>query len=270
MLAIIHQTLREAVGRRMGIALLLVAVITSIVYVTNIRFPRAATGEVMVQQGPNSAPVEMFIRFNYPSQINFSGLWWMILGVVAAAPLLTSFLEKGWHELQLTKGVARWQVLLGRYLGAVLLFAASLVFFHGVPAFHVWIGTGYKPWDFLLGVLLLLLSFASLLALMTAIAALVPNPHPGYPMIAGLAQIVLSRLLADTTDLYNTFTNFRDVAPLFNFVHDVLPRNTELLWAGIDLVHTGRAESWAPVWATLVFTVVTLALACVILHRRSL
>jgi len=270
MLAVIYHTLREAAGRRMGIALLVVAALTSIVYVTNIRFAQAATGEIMVQQGPNSAPVEMFVRFNYPSQINFSGLWWLILGVVASAPLLTSFLESGWHELQLTKGVARWQMLLGRYVGALLLFTASLIFFHVVPALHVWLGTGYPPWGFLLAVLLVLLSFASLLALMTVIAASQPNPHPGYPMIAGLSQIVLSRLLADPTDLYNTFTNFREVAPLFTAIHGVLPRNTELLWAGIDLVHSGRVESWAPVWATLAFTVVALALACAILHRRSL
>jgi ABC-type transport system involved in multi-copper enzyme maturation permease subunit len=272
MLTIIRQTLREAMNRRMGIVLLVVAAVTCGIYLYNIRFEPSplGDGERWVRQGPNLVQPGGFVMFNYPSQLNFSGIWFLVLGVVAAAPLLTSFQEKGWSDLLLTKAVPRWQMLLGRYLGGVTLYAVALVFFHVIPALHVWRGAGYPPWQFLKAVALILLSFAGLLALMTLITVLQPNPHPGYAIIAAFAQIALSRQLADMADLRTTYTSFETIEPLFQAVHFLLPRNTELLWIGIDLVHSIPVKSWAPLWATLAFVAIAMGLSCWIFQRRSL
>ena len=159
-------------------------------------------------------------------------------------------------------------MLLGRYAAVVLVFAISLFFINVIPALYIWMRTGYEPWSFLHAVLLILLSFASLAALMNLVAVM--QPHAGLVIIAGFIQISFSRILAERQDLYDLFASTRVVAPVLDAIHFVIPKNTELLWTGIDLVYKGSVESWAPVWSTLAFAVVALALSCVILHRRSL
>lgn len=262
--AFLH-TLREAFQRRMSLALLLVCVITAIVYVMQFRFAAGADGQITVLTAMGPISAEAFIKFNMPGQLNFTGVWWLILGALAAVPLVTSFHETGWVELLVSKRVARWQLLLGRYLAAFAQFAVALLLVCGVPALHVWMGTGISTWPFLKGVGLILFGYACTLALSTLAAVLQPNV--GLVSVLTFAQLGLSPLLAERHD---QFKELPAMQGLTSFLYWVLPKNNELMRMSIDVFYSNPVESWAPLWSSAIFLVVALAAACLIFQRKSL
>ncbi len=69
-----------------------------------------------------------------------STFWIIVLGTLGVAGLMTSFLEKGTVELYLSKPLDRWELFLGRALGASLGVAANVLF----CIFGLWLVFGLK------------------------------------------------------------------------------------------------------------------------------
>lgn len=262
--ALLH-TIREAFQRRMSLVLLAVSVMAAGYYVMLFRFEKAADGSVLVQTAVGLISLQEFLSFNLPGQLNHIGTFWLLLGSLSAVPLLTSFQEKGWVELLVSKGVARWELLLGRYVAAFLQFAATLVLVCGVPAMHVWLGAGVSTWPFVKGAALILTGYAATLALATLLAVI--QPKLGLVSVLVFAQVFLSPLLTDRKDHFREMPALEKVADYF---YALLPRNDELRRMSIDLFYNNPVDSWTPLWATLVVLVVTLGLACLLFQRKSL
>jgi ABC-type transport system involved in multi-copper enzyme maturation permease subunit len=78
----------------------------------------------------------------------FAGI--MLFGVFATAGIVPDSLEKGTVDLYLSKPLARWELLLGKYLGSVVVMLAVILYFIG----GIWLGFGVKigiwNWEFLL------------------------------------------------------------------------------------------------------------------------
>ncbi|MCH8348011.1 MAG: hypothetical protein IH901_05915, partial [Proteobacteria bacterium] len=183
------------VGQRMGLVLLAISVLvpTGLLYL--IRFQARDDGTVMAYLFSNRVGTAAeFVPSALSGLLQMTVGLWLFMGIFAIAPLLTTYLEKGWADLLLSKGVARWQVLLGRYGGGLALFAATLLILDGAPAIYFWARTGIAPGRFFLGVAMLGLSFASVLALM-ALTAMV-QASPSILIIVGFMQVILSSLLA--------------------------------------------------------------------------
>lgn len=262
--AFLH-TIREAFQRRMSLVLLAVSLMAAGYYVMLFRFERAADGSVLVQTAVGLISLQEFLNFNLPGQLNHIGTFWLLLGALAAVPLLTSFHEKGWVELLVSKGVARWELLLGRYAAAFLQFAATLLLVCGVPAIHVWMGAGVSTWPFVKGAGLILIGYGATLALATLLAVI--QPKVGLVSVLVFAQVFLSPLLTDRKDHFKEMPALEGVA---GFFHSLLPRNDELRRMSIDIFYNQPVDSWTPLWATAIVLVVTLGAACVIFQRKSL
>jgi len=279
--AFLH-TLREAFQRRMSLVLLAVCLISAIFYVIQFRFETGPDGQVTVpavmeqrEVLPDGQvvsrtvviqrPLHLFMNENMPGQLNFTGFFWLILGALAAVPLITSFHETGWVELLVSKNISRWELLLGRYLAAFAQFAAALLLVCGVPALHVWMGTGISTLPFLKGVVLILFGYACTLAFSTLLAVL--QPSVGLVAVVTFAQLGLSPVLAQRQDQFKELPSVRVIA---DFLYHVLPKNDELRRMSIDVFYSNPVESWAPLWSSAIFLVVTLAAACLIFQRKSL
>ena len=74
----------------------------------------------------------------------------MLFGVFATAGIVPDSLEKGTVDLYLSKPVARWELLLGKYLGSVAVMLAVILYFIG----GIWLGFGVKIGIWNLGFLL--------------------------------------------------------------------------------------------------------------------
>lgn len=279
--AFLH-TIREAFHRRMSLILLVVCLVTAIYYVFQVRFVTTPDGQVVVptvMDRPETTPdgrvvmrtvvverpVRSFMNENLPGQLNFTGFFWLILGALSAVPLVTSFHETGWVGLLVSKRVARWELLLGRYLAALVQFAVALLLVCGVPALHVWLGTGNSTAPFLKGVGLILFGYACTLAFSTLLAVLQPNV--GLVAVVTFVQLGLSPLLAQREDQFKEHPALRGLA---DFLYWVLPKNDELRVMAIDMYYGTAVDSWTPLWASAIVLVVSLSAACLIFQRKSL
>ncbi len=261
-------TLRESIHRRMGLVILVISLISPIIYFWNVRFEtRASDGLILVHAGNAIVPAPVFVPANFQGTLALASGIWMFLGVFAGGPLMASYLEKGWVDLVLSKGVPRWQVLLERYLGALTLFITSLMLLCVIPALYIWWGTRIPPWKYFLALLLIVFSYAAVLALMAL--ASVSQSSAAMLIILGFLQLSFSGILAE-----GRAQNFRPITSpwilsTLEWMYKILPKNSELRSIGSKLVVDAHPEMFFVVWSTAAFLVACLVLASVLLHRKS-
>jgi len=103
----------------------------------------------------------------------FTGI--ILFGIFATAGVIPDALEKGTVDLYLSKPIARWELLLGKYLGAVAAIFVNVLYFMA----GAWIIFGIKcgVWDtrILLSTFTITYMFACLYAVLTFIAVLTRN-----------------------------------------------------------------------------------------------
>jgi ABC-type transport system involved in multi-copper enzyme maturation permease subunit len=264
-------TVRESLRRLMGIIVVSVSLLVALVIpLFFLQFRRAADGslELYQNQAFGWEPVATGVLWIYDNLFRATAGLWFFLGVFACAPLLTSYLEKGWAELLFSKGVTRAQILLGRYLGAFATFFVVAAALNLPPALYLWMRAGVAPGRFLVSLSLLLFSFATLLALMVLVATI--YPHPAMPIMAGFLQIFFSVLLAGRDFRLFDVVKWPWAQAAITWVYRILPKQRELEEIGLKFIRTGQIENWWPIWSSALFLFAALAVSILILRRRHL
>lgn len=267
MRTIVWHVLKESFHRTMGLALLAVSALFAGMYMWGMRITTGAGSDVTVKLGSISMPAADFARDFHHTVIQLTTHLWLWIGLFAAAPLLTSVLEKGWAEMLFSKGQPRWKWLAGRILGVLCLFVASLTVFAGFPAVRLWIASGIGSRNLVLGLLILLLSYASLLSIM-ALAAMASS-HFAAPLMAGFVQLIVSEVLFARDQALYPLITARWARWLLDWAYRILPKNPELGREAARFVATGQLSSWWPLWTTAVFIVCALTLATFKLDRKE-
>jgi hypothetical protein len=113
----------------------------------------------------------------------------VLFGVFGTAGVIPDALEKGTVDLYLSKPIARWQLLLGKYLGSVAVMFLNIVYFIGGLWLIVGIKVGVWNTQFLLSALLLTYVFASLYAVVAFFG--VVSRNMAIAIIAGILYHVL-------------------------------------------------------------------------------
>jgi ABC-type transport system involved in multi-copper enzyme maturation permease subunit len=90
----------------------------------------------------------------------FSGV--ILFGIIATAGLIPDVLEKGTADIYLSKPIARWQLLLGRYLGGVSAIAINIAYFIGTIFLVLGFKLGVWNSSFLLAGVAMIFMFACL------------------------------------------------------------------------------------------------------------
>src|ERR1039458_1835333 len=112
MFAAYMHSVREAVNKRMalvliGMALLFAVLFYFIISVTPLQPKDLST----VFMGKHAlGPASLAVPAAMSRDVNIPRGAWPVLSIFGSVPLLVSSLEKGWVELTLTKGVARWKI----------------------------------------------------------------------------------------------------------------------------------------------------------------
>jgi ABC-type transport system involved in multi-copper enzyme maturation permease subunit len=269
MRTVFAQTVRESLSRLMGVVIVAVSLLTAFAYAWTVNFQRAPDGSLWMSSPAHEwEPAATAVLWKYEVLFQQTAGLWFFLGVIACAPLLTSYLEKGWAELLFSKGVTRGQILLGRYLGAFATFVVAVAALNLPPALYLWFRTGVAPGSFFVSFALLLFSFATLLALMALVATI--YPHPAMPIMAGFLQIFLSVLLAGRDFRLFDVIKWPWAQAVITWVYRILPKQREIEEIGLKFIRIGRIEDWWPIWSSAVFFLGALAASFLILRRRHL
>lgn len=152
----------------------------------------------------------------------------VFLGVFATASLMPSFMEKGTIDIFLSKPVARFQALLGRFIGSFLMVAANLI----VMILGIWLTFSgvigiWEP-TFLLSFFPIILTFAVLLSL-TLLVSTVSNSSGVAIMVSYIVFLVISPILAIRAEILPFLGNNEVLKWIMEVLYHIIPKTQELL-----------------------------------------
>lgn len=269
MLTAYWDALRECFNRRVGLVLLGVAGLAATLFCLLVKVRTLPTGGTAVSLGTLPvAPSAFAVPSVLVSVVDASGLLWILLAIFAAAPVLTSILEKGWLELLFSKATPRWRILVGRVGGCLTLYAMTFAIATGPLALKLWLKTGIGTWPILVALLFETLSFAALLGV--ASIATLTQKGVALPIVATVAIWFLSPLLAHREQWYYPLVRPGLGRSLVDWAYRLLPKVSELQSVSDAFIQARMISSWWPVWSTATFAIVLFAVTIVLLQRKSL
>jgi ABC-type transport system involved in multi-copper enzyme maturation permease subunit len=267
--AVIKDTLRESINRRMGLVLIVFAVIVPIILIGMIRVQHAANGKLEVAMlSFHTLPPEIFALSTFGGLLGNANGFWVILGVFAVAPLLMSFLEKGRADLLIAKGTPRWQLFLGHYLGAYALYVSTVFLLAVVPALYLWARTGVSIKQFLVAVCISMFTFSTVLAMMS-VAAMVSSNVALPIILAFVYSLFAPGLWHREAFFYQDIITWKWLQWVLDWLYRILPKTPELVAASQKYLNAGVLDSWWPIWSSALFVVGALGLCCWLMHRKS-
>lgn len=268
-LALVWDTFREAFARKIFWAFFLcsTALILFFIFIMRVDVVEGAlaTASIFGRSGP-SVSVEKMVANVHAGIANFIYSIGMCLAVFASAGLISAVFEPGRIELLLSKPVTRYHILLGRYVGNVLVVACNLVYL----ILSIWIIFGIKTevWHtgFLFAGVSALFVFAVLLTVSLLVGVLWESA--AVSIIATFGVMVISLIVAAKSTWERLLSSewSRDVV---RGLYYALPRIYDIGHINNNLITNQPVTDWAAVWTTGAFGVVMLAASLFFFARRD-
>jgi ABC-type transport system involved in multi-copper enzyme maturation permease subunit len=190
----------------------------------------------------------------------------LFLAVFASAGLIPSIFEPGRIELLLSKPVARYHILLGRYLGNLLVIVFNMLYLVTPVWFILGIKTGIWTGQFFYSTLLTIFAFAVLLTIVVVISVL--SESAALATMVTFAVMILGLVVAQKATLERLLTSewSRNVV---RGLYYTLPKIWDLGRIARKLVMGMPVDDWMPVWSSALFGAVTLSLGLYLFARRN-
>jgi ABC-type transport system involved in multi-copper enzyme maturation permease subunit len=179
------------------------------------------------------------------------------LAVFASAGLVSAMFEPGRIELLLSKPLSRTHLLLGRYLGNVLLVAANILYLIAGSWIIFGIKTGVWGAGFLISSLFTILNFSVLLAVIVLVGVLWDSS--AVAIMVTFAIMIVTPILSQIATMDQIFGSDSS-RMVVKGLYEVLPKTSELGSMARRVIVHQPIESWMPVWTTALFGAVVLAL----------
>jgi len=270
LLALIADTFREALARKIfwGLFGLSTLIILFFLFLMKIDVAQGALATLSLfgQTSGRQVDAARLVRQFQAGIATFLYTWGMFLSAFASAGLVPSVLEPGRIELLISKPVARWKILLGRYAGNVLLIGLNAAYL----VLGVWLIFGAKTGIWITGFLWTIASttfvFAVLLSVVVLIGVLFESAALAIMVTAGL--MILSPLLAQTR-LMDRLLSSGWTRWLWMAFYNCLPKIYDLGHMTLDVVQGNPAWNWFAVWSSALFAILMLGLGMVVFARRD-
>ena len=195
----------------------------------------------------------------------FTGI--ILFGIFATAGVIPDALEKGTVDLYLSKPIARWELLLGKYLGAVAAIFMNVLYF----MIGAWLIFGLKChlWDFhiLLATLTITFMFACLYAIVAFLAVMTRNTAVSIILVY-LYLFVIGPLLQNreaTFYLISENTVYRGIVDGFYYIFPQL----DAMRAGGAKQLLAQEMDWKPFVQSLLSASAFFFGGAVLLKRRD-
>jgi len=269
-LALVQDTFREALARKIfwGLFGLSTLMILFFLFLLKIDIVEGAMATVSLfgRSANRSQSVDQLVIGAYAAIAAFLYTWGMFLAVFASAGLIPAVLEPGRIELLLSKPVSRTHILLGRYLGNVLVVGCNITYL----VLGVWIILGIKTniWraSFLASIASTIFIFSVLLAVVVLMGVLFESA--ALATMVAVVLMIMSPILAQTSTAVKLLSS-EWARQLWRGLYYVFPKIYDLGRMTIGWIRNGDAESWTPVWSSALFGIVILAAALALFQRRD-
>ncbi len=251
--ALVVDTFREAFARKIiwgffGCSTALILFFLLIVKIDVVQ-GALATMTVFGRTGP-AQDVEKSVRLAHGGIAVLLYIFGMLLAVLASAGLIPTVFEPGRIELLLSKPVRRYHILLGRYLGNLLVIAANVFY----PVLAVWLIFGIKTgvWTagFLYSSLLTVFMFAVYLSVIVLVAVQWESAVVATMVTFGMVIISLIVYNKNTIERLLSSEWSRDIV---RGLYYVLPKVVDVGNMMMQVVKGEAVTSWMPIWSTALF-----------------
>jgi ABC-type transport system involved in multi-copper enzyme maturation permease subunit len=193
----------------------------------------------------------------------------LLLAIFSSSSFVPVMLEKGNIDLLLSKPVSREQLLLGKYLGGILVVLINVAFL----ILGVWliISLKFSFWDFyFLNIIFsLTFTFAVLYSLIVLLGVITKGSTLGM-MAAYFIFIILSPILFAVHDKLGVFIESKFLKNLIVAFYYILPKTSELMGKVTVNLASGKAiEDYQPVLTSLAFLILTMGIAISIFRKKD-
>ncbi len=268
--ALVLDTFREAFARKIfwGLFALSTLMILFFLFLMKIDVVQGAIATVSLfgRSSGRSVSVERLVLGVYASIATFLYTWGLFLAVFASAGLVPSLLEPGRIELLLSKPVARYHILLGRYLGNLLVITLNIAYL--VLGVWVILGTKTGMWGprFLVAILCAVFIFAVMLSVVFLIGVLFESPALAVMVTAAL--MILSPILAQTS-LAMKLLSSEWSRQVWRGLYEALPKVYDVGRFTIDVVARNKVGGFSAFVTSTIFAVVIMSAAIYVFHKRD-
>ena len=268
-LALVRDTFREAFARKIfwGFFGCATAIIFFFIFLMKIDVVEGALATIsLFGKESRAQDVTNLVRGVHGALAAFLYGFGLFLAVFASAGLIPTIFEPGRIELLLSKPVRRHHILLGRYLGTLLVVAFNMMYL----VLSVWLILGIKTgiWtvQFLYSAGLSVFVFAVLLTIVLVIAVLSESAVLATMVTFGV--MITGLIVAQKSTIERLLTSewSRNVV---RGLYSTLPKVWDLGNIGRLLVIGAPIESWAPVWSSALFGLVMLGTGLFVFARRN-
>ena len=268
-IALIRDTFREAFARRIfwGFAGCCTALLAFLVFIMRIDVVAGALATVTIfGQAMPTTDVQGLVQQTQSVIAMALYFFGIALSVFASAGLVAAVFEPGRIELLLSKPVSRLWLLMGRYLGNLLVVAANIIYLTVGSWVIFGVKTGVWGPNYLISSVFTIFVFAVLLAIIVLIGVLWESA--AVAIMTTFAVMIITPILAQKATLERLLSAewSRDVVRFFYYV---LPKTSDISVIIRHLILNEPIDSWMPVWSTALFGMIVLAAGILQFRRRS-
>lgn len=269
--AILQDTFREASARKLvwglfGISTLIVGFFLFVLQMDVVQGGRMAVTVFGQQPGRGSVDVQKFVQQAYALIGGFLMTFALLMAIFSSSGLVASMLDQGRIELLLSKPVARWHLLLGRYAGNVMVIALNAMYLVG----GIWLILGVKTgvWEprFLWSILISVALFAIYLSVIVLVGVLFESGALAIMVCVGL--LIVTSLLGQV-DLARKLLSSEEARQVWVALYWVLPKTSDITQLNYRLIMGQDPGSWLPVATSVAFGAAVLVWAASIFEKRD-
>ena len=267
--ALVRDTFREAFARKIFWAFFgcSTALILFFMFIMKIDVVQGAIATIsLFGNTSRGQDVQLLVRQVHAAIAAFLFTAGMFLAVFASAGLIPAVFEPGRIELLLSKPVERYHILVGRYIGNLLVIASNVFYL----VFAVWLIFGLKTgvWTpgFLWSSVLTVFIFAVLLTVVLLVGVLWESAVVSTMVTFGI--MMMSPILAQQRILERLLTSEWS-RNIMRVLYWVLPKVFDVGRIARELVLGNPVTSWMPVWSSALFGLAILSTGLYVFARRN-
>jgi len=269
-IALIRDTFREALARKIfwGLFGLSTVMILFFLFLLKIDIVEGAMATVSVfgRSMSRANDLEKMVRGVYGAIATYLYVWGMVIAVFASSGLIPSVLEPGRIELLLSKPISRTHILIGRYIGNVLVISCNVIYL----VLGVWLIFGIKTgiWEgrFLISIATSIFVFAVLLSVVVLVGVLFESA--ALATMIAVALMIMSAILAQTSIMLKLLSSEWS-RNIWRLLYYTFPKIYDMGTMTMDAISDRTFSGYMPIWSSAVFGAVVLAAALAIFSRRD-
>jgi ABC-type transport system involved in multi-copper enzyme maturation permease subunit len=191
----------------------------------------------------------------------------LFLSIFSASSFIPNMLEKGAADVILSKPISRAQILLGKFLGGVIIVLVNIAYL--IIAIWLLIGIKFGIWnlDLLFSIFTITFTFASLYSLIILIGILTQSSILAM-MLSYLIFFVLSPVLT-ARDAISAFLDSGTMDWAMDILYYIIPKTSEMGTLTTELAIGYGIDEYQPILTTFAFMVLVLYISIIIFNKKD-